>query len=197
MDFAPYQDTAPERTRALSPPPPPTNQNPPSPSRTTLPPPHHFTDEPDDLGARGGSSGATGTGTGGGLGGGNNNHMDLFTTSLPLRLDHEACLAYLCLPPAGGVALLILEHKSDYVRSAAFTPFPRPPAHFFGTLVEVRSALKVSGKTQVPRLAIESGVHGAVYRAPCVFVVEGVVVDAAGGEFGAHCFFDRACVSGW
>ena len=42
--------------------------------------------------------------------------MNLFETSLPLRLDHEAMLAYLLLPPAGGVFLLVVEHKSDYVR---------------------------------------------------------------------------------
>lgn len=39
-----------------------------------------------------------------------------FETSLPLRLDYEACLAYLLLPPVGGVILLIMEWKSDYVR---------------------------------------------------------------------------------
>lgn len=42
--------------------------------------------------------------------------VNLFETSLPLRLDYEAMLAYLLLPPAGGVLLLVLEHKSDYVR---------------------------------------------------------------------------------
>ncbi|KAL8626263.1 hypothetical protein Q9189_008059 [Teloschistes chrysophthalmus] len=162
MDFAPYQDTAPERTRALSPPrdhPPPshpTTHHSTSPSRTTntLPAPSHFTDEPDDLEANsasppfGGRSGVTDTRAGGG-GGGGGGGMDLFTTSLPLRLDHEACLAYLCLPPAGGVILLILEHKSDYVR------------------------------TQVPRMAIESGIHGPIHHPPDIFVVEGVVVVAA------------------
>ena len=44
--------------------------------------------------------------------------MNLFETSLPLRLDYEATLAYLLLPPAGGVLLLVMEHKSDYVRYA-------------------------------------------------------------------------------
>lgn len=39
-----------------------------------------------------------------------------FDTSLGLRLDYEACLAYLALPPLGGILLLILERKSDYVR---------------------------------------------------------------------------------
>lgn len=42
-----------------------------------------------------------------------------FETSLPLRLDYEACLAYLLLPPVGGVLLLIGEWKSDYVRYVA------------------------------------------------------------------------------
>merc|ERR1712063_192639 len=31
--------------------------------------------------------------------------VDMFTTSLGWRLDYEACLAYLLLPPAGGVLL--------------------------------------------------------------------------------------------
>lgn len=39
-----------------------------------------------------------------------------FDTSLGLRLDHEACLAYLVFPPLGAIVLLILERKSDYVR---------------------------------------------------------------------------------
>ncbi|KAF5122159.1 hypothetical protein E5D57_012632 [Metarhizium anisopliae] len=39
-----------------------------------------------------------------------------FDTSLGLRLDYEACLAYLALPPLGAIALLILERNSDYVR---------------------------------------------------------------------------------
>ena len=118
MDFAPYQDTTPESTRALSPPPnrissptrnaksPPPNRPKADPFRTTsLPEPSHFSDEP-----RGNA----------GFGGGDieNGRLDvnLFETSLPLRLDYEAMLAYLLLPPAGGVFLLVVEHKSDYVR---------------------------------------------------------------------------------
>lgn len=46
--------------------------------------------------------------------------VDMFTTSLGWRLDYEACLAYLLLPPAGGVLLLVLEHQSDYVRYHAW-----------------------------------------------------------------------------
>lgn len=45
---------------------------------------------------------------------------DVFSTSLPMRLDYEACMAYLLLPPAGGALLLMLEHKSDYVRFHAW-----------------------------------------------------------------------------
>lgn len=36
-----------------------------------------------------------------------------------MRMDYEAMLAYLLLPPAGGVFLLLVEHKSDYVRYVA------------------------------------------------------------------------------
>lgn len=43
-----------------------------------------------------------------------------FDTSLGLRLDYEACLAYLALPPLGAIVLLILERKSDYVRFHAW-----------------------------------------------------------------------------
>jgi uncharacterized membrane protein len=46
--------------------------------------------------------------------------VDMFTTSLGWRLDYEACLAYLLLPPTGGVLLLVLEHQSDYVRFHAW-----------------------------------------------------------------------------
>jgi len=37
-----------------------------------------------------------------------------------MRLDYLAMLAYVLLPPAGGVLLLIFEHKSDYVRFHAW-----------------------------------------------------------------------------
>lgn len=121
MDFAPYQDTAPEHERALSPPPrrstsrspvpssPPPKRSSASPfSDSTLPPPSHFgSDSRDDAGRRGFG--------GGDIEGGRLN-VNLFETGLPIRLDYEAALAYLLLPPAGGVLLLVMEHKSDYVR---------------------------------------------------------------------------------
>lgn len=43
-----------------------------------------------------------------------------FETSLGFDLRLEAMLAYVLLPPAGGVVLLIFERKSDYVRFHAW-----------------------------------------------------------------------------
>jgi hypothetical protein len=108
MNFAPYQDQSPELERALSPPP--LNGHRISPNLRSprasadLPSPSHFA---------GGGHGNTGYGRD--LEGG---HVSLgaFETSLPIRMDIEAALAYLLLPPAGGVFLLLTEHKSDYVR---------------------------------------------------------------------------------
>lgn len=117
MDFAPYQDTAPESTRALSPPPnrtlSPRSARSPSPrppnadpfGSSSLPAPNHFSDDPRSNAGSGGNHLESGR-----------LDVNLFETSLPLRLDYEACLAYLLLPPAGGVLLLLIEHKSDYVR---------------------------------------------------------------------------------
>jgi len=130
MDFAPYQDTAPESVRALSPPPNRTlspNRNggkSPSPNRpiadpfgtSSLPAPSYFNDEP-----RRGNAG---------FGGGDIEagrlDVNLFETSLPLRLDYEAMLAYLLLPPAGPFVLLVVEHKSDYVRYVNISRYVRP-----------------------------------------------------------------------
>ncbi|KAJ9223159.1 hypothetical protein DTO169C6_4419 [Paecilomyces variotii] len=121
MNFAPYQDESPEIERAMSPafadrvksP----NLRSPRASPTTpnypgggLPSPSQF------------------AGVGGGqINGGYERvvengrlSLDAFETSLPIRLDYEAMLAYLLLPPAGGVFLLLFEHKSDYVRFHAW-----------------------------------------------------------------------------
>ncbi|KAJ9610522.1 hypothetical protein H2200_005299 [Cladophialophora chaetospira] len=46
--------------------------------------------------------------------------LEAFETSLRMRVDYEAMLAYICLPPAGGVFLLMFEHQSDYVRFHAW-----------------------------------------------------------------------------
>ncbi|TID24819.1 Serine/threonine-protein kinase prp4 [Venturia nashicola] len=128
-NFAPYQDI-PERTRALSPPirsptisPRPHDQQPPKRNIGTsaLNSPinqgqgEYFSPgagwRPEDDVEQGGVRR--------GFGGGRE-HVDLFETRLGIRVDWEACLAYLALPPVGGVLLLILEHKSDYVRFHAW-----------------------------------------------------------------------------
>ncbi len=128
MDFAPYQDANPEQERALSPPPPrrslsrspvhpksPPPRNIADPFAGSLPAPSHFGNyEHASSGFGGGGGGEVDVEGGGGAGA--RAHVDLFETSLPMRMDHEAMLAYLLLPPAGGVLLLVLEHKSDYVR---------------------------------------------------------------------------------
>jgi len=153
MDFAPYQDTSPETTRALSPPPqnrPQRISSPPltsprnaptsnpwaairSSSEITSPRPLGFGNDGSNSSSSyqnsggnyfgGGGSGSAG---GGDLEGGREGRLNEFETSLPIRLDYEACLAYLLLPPAGGVLLLVLEHKSDYVRYA-FLPYLKQP----------------------------------------------------------------------
>lgn len=123
MNFAPYQDESPEVERAFSP----TPEN-----RTKSPvarSPHNSPPIPGLASAGGLSSPNQFAGTGhintsgygntahgyGDLEGGRWN-LGAFETSLPIRMDVEAMLAYLLLPPAGGVFLLLLEHKSDYVR---------------------------------------------------------------------------------
>lgn len=121
MNFSPYQDTAPESNRELSPPPSRRSPipNPPD-SRTlphskdsaftaapSLPPPSHFTDDETPQVTAGYDASHVENGR---------LHVNLFETSLPMRLDYEAMVAYLLLPPAGGVLLLLMEHKSDYVR---------------------------------------------------------------------------------
>ncbi|KAF1987099.1 hypothetical protein K402DRAFT_393264 [Aulographum hederae CBS 113979] len=68
----------------------------------------------------GGGSGSGNGAEGGGRGGGGREGIDMFETRLGIRMDYEACLAYLLLPPAGSVMLLVLEHRSDYVRFHAW-----------------------------------------------------------------------------
>ncbi|KAH8802106.1 UPF0132 domain protein [Hyaloscypha sp. PMI_1271] len=127
-DFAPYQDQSPETNRALSPPPiegrrsfsPGGRRSPALPSPTNAPKPFVNPWAPThDSSARAfGNSGGNG-GFGGDIESGRG-RLNEFDTSLPIRLDYEACLAYLLLPPAGGVLLLVMEQKSDYVRFHAW-----------------------------------------------------------------------------
>jgi hypothetical protein len=71
--------------------------------------------------------------------GGGREDVDLFETRLGIRMDWEACLAYLALPPAGGVLLLVLEHKSDYVRYVTSCLLPVPDYGRFQTCSPHRS----------------------------------------------------------
>ena len=139
QNFAPYQSSPPESERAKSPPlrspttsPRPEHQHQrnisaasdPWAAARRLPSPSRFADEGaySDLGPGNqrqplqndyiGNSALQGGGYTGGT--------SIFETSLGISLPIEACLAYLLLPPAGGVVLLLFEHKSDYVRFHAW-----------------------------------------------------------------------------
>ncbi|KAL4800482.1 hypothetical protein BDV19DRAFT_353101 [Aspergillus venezuelensis] len=127
MNFAPYQDESPEVERAFSP----TLENrskspvvrsphnsPPIPGFAPadgLPSPSQFANN-----GHTNTSGHGNTGYNRGDVEGGRWNLGAFETSLPIRMDVEAMLAYLLLPPAGGVFLLLLEHKSDYVRFHAW-----------------------------------------------------------------------------
>jgi hypothetical protein len=126
MNFAPYQDDSPEVERALSPPLPDAYRSksphhnvttPPVPTQSPapLPPPSHFS-----AGTNGGFGNGYGYAPSGRDAEGGRLSLGAFETSLPLRMDYEAMLAYLLLPPAGGLFLLLVEHKSDYVRYVFF-----------------------------------------------------------------------------
>jgi hypothetical protein len=139
MDFAPYQSSPPEHNRPFSPPFGEGTTSPRasldnrrsfSPSQrnfaATSPPPlqhpqpqrswHAGYASEDGLGS---DADVGGVGLGGGGGGGYNHREGVvseFDTSLRIRLDYEAVLAYIGIPPLGAIILLILEKQSDYVR---------------------------------------------------------------------------------
>ena len=143
-NFAPYQSSPPESERAKSPPPVRSPTRSPRPEQQharnisavsdpwaaarnqRLPSPSQFADEEGGYGYSDLESGRPRQNDyignqalqGGGvtLTGG----ASIFETSLGISLPIEACLAYLLLPPAGGVVLLLFEHKSDYVRFHAW-----------------------------------------------------------------------------
>ncbi len=132
-DFAPYQDQSPETIRTFSPPPlengarrsfspgKRTSYSPalPSPSNVSRPSANPWAPASGYEGNFASSGGGFGGDNAGDLEGGagiGRAGLNEFETSLPIRLDYEACLAYLLLPPAGGVLLLVMERKSDYVR---------------------------------------------------------------------------------
>ncbi|KAI2611921.1 hypothetical protein GGR54DRAFT_632724 [Hypoxylon sp. NC1633] len=127
MDFAPYQSSPPENNRPFSPPrssaaSPRTsldNHNrrpfsPPQRGSFASPPPLQHPQPQRSWQPALPASGATGYSAEAG------GHVSEFDTSLGIRLDYEACLAYLGLPPLGAIVLLILERKSDFVRFHAW-----------------------------------------------------------------------------
>jgi uncharacterized membrane protein len=165
MNFAPYQDESPEVERALSPPLGDANRfkspilgsprgSPPIPGAQPggLPSPSHF------AGANQIHDGGQGNhGYGRDVEGGRWN-LGAFETSLPIRMDVEAMLAYLLLPPAGGVFLLLLEHKSDYVR--------------YRNAQESIISVHTADIWQVSCLASEHALHSHVYRPSYFLLVE-------------------------
>ncbi|KXJ91654.1 hypothetical protein Micbo1qcDRAFT_57029 [Microdochium bolleyi] len=146
MDFAPYQSSPPEHNRPWSP----EGSNPATSPRASYdnsrrpfspsqyqyqaggrgvasPPPLQHPQpqrqwSSSAVAAEAGVGGVVGGGVSGSGGGGEGytDHVAEFDTSLGIRLDYEACLAYLALPPLGAIILLILERKSDYVRFHAW-----------------------------------------------------------------------------
>ncbi|KAK0620003.1 hypothetical protein B0T14DRAFT_432870 [Immersiella caudata] len=148
MDFAPYQSSPPEHGRTISPvdgaASPRTSYDarrsyspnyPQRPSQVSPPPLQHPQPQRawsgdavrDTGGYQSPSAAVLGNSGSGGWGGdyfgalgAREGMVSEFDTSLGLRLDYEACLAYLALPPLGAILLLILERKSDYVRFHAW-----------------------------------------------------------------------------
>lgn len=137
MDFAPYQSSPPEHSRPFSPPATdgagsprasldqrrsfsPTQRNfaaySPPPLQHPQPQRSWHAGYASEEGFGGGVVDGAAAGTGGiGLGG-SAGFVSEFDTSLGIRLDYEAVLAYIGIPPLGAIILLILERKSDYVR---------------------------------------------------------------------------------
>ena len=129
MDFAPYQSSPPEHGRVASP-----DYNAPSPRASqdnrrafspaarSPPPLQHPQPQRGWTGFDGQTSGwAAGAqqpinATGAMPGGFPAAEISEFDTSVGLRLDYEACLAYLLCPPLGAILLLIVEKNSDFVR---------------------------------------------------------------------------------
>ncbi|KAI1260581.1 hypothetical protein F5Y18DRAFT_405072 [Xylariaceae sp. FL1019] len=135
MDFAPYQSSPPENNRPFSPPISPRASqdgrrpfSPPQRTSFSSPPPLQHP-QPQrswraDSVAEGGFGNGYGQGSGGGYAQGSGGlaigGREEFDTTLGLRLDYEAVLAYVAFPPLGAIVLLILERGSDYVRFHAW-----------------------------------------------------------------------------
>ncbi|KAI0110285.1 hypothetical protein F4814DRAFT_451262 [Daldinia grandis] len=131
MDFAPYQSSPPENSRPFSPPRSNAasprasfdNRRPFSPSQQQQQQQRGFASPPPlqhPQPQRSWQSSLPGAGVGSGYAPETGAYVSEFDTSLGIRLDYEACLAYLVLPPLGAIILLIVERKSDFVRFHAW-----------------------------------------------------------------------------
>jgi hypothetical protein len=127
MDFAPYQSSPPEHGRVASPDynasSPRASQDarrPFSPNSRSPPPLQHPQPQRGWPGVDGQTSnwaGGSGDQPAEGMPGAYPAaEVSEWDTSLGLRLDYEACLAYLLCPPIGAILLLIVERNSDFVR---------------------------------------------------------------------------------
>ena len=206
MNFAPYQDTAPDASRGLSPPPRRSSSRSPAPkspppnrpnadpfSSAVLPPPSHFSDEP-----RGAVNGDLESGRA---------NVNLFETSLPIRLDFEAMMAYLLLPPAGGVFLLVMEHKSDYVRYAIPRGVKSIDWHEDWPSTELGADFDLTGFTLGSQACCSrQSLSVSPFRRPfeCLnlsgasshpFLVECTIMDAVRGRYLPHRLLELPCVS--
>jgi len=99
-DFSPYQSEEPQQSRSSP----------------------YFQSSSQSI--QGGSPVISGIGSNagpnGGLLGGGNARVNQYETRLPLRIDIEAIMCYVALPPVGAVLLLVLETQNDYVRFHAW-----------------------------------------------------------------------------
>jgi len=96
-DFSPYQSEEPQQSRSS-----PFFQSAPAANQGSV------------VTGIGSSAGANG-----GLLGGNA-RVNQYETRLPVRIDIEAVLCYVALPPVGAVLLLVLETQNDFVRFHAW-----------------------------------------------------------------------------
>ncbi|KAF4962076.1 hypothetical protein FSARC_9810 [Fusarium sarcochroum] len=132
MDFAPYQSSPPEHSRVASPEyasPRPSYDARRSFSPVASPPPlQHPQPQRGWGGFDGQSAGWAAISPDSRAFGGSSTmpgafpvaEVSEFDTSLGMRLDYEACLAYAAFPPLGAIILLIVERNSDYVRFHAW-----------------------------------------------------------------------------
>ncbi len=90
-----------------------------------------------------------------------NERINQYETRLPIRLDVEAMLCYLMLPPAGSVILLILETRNDFVRFHAWQS-----ALLFAPLVVLHLILSFSPVLSWMLFAVDLLlIAGGAYRA--------------------------------